>query len=90
MAKRKVEYIDKNGKPVEKVIYIDDNEELVEEVVNDVDGYEPITWGTIEDAAMNMAKLKDEKFKELVKSYIKLAYESGQPVNLLEDLLNEI
>lgn len=77
MVKRKVEYIDKN-------------EELVEEVVNDVDVYEPITWGTLEDVATKMAKLKDEKFKELVESHIKLAYESGQPANLLEDLLNKI
>ena len=41
-------------------------------------------------ACLDMADWKDEKFKELVREYIRLGYDSGQPVNLLEDLLNEI
>ena len=77
MAKKKVEPIDKN-------------EALVKEIVDDVAGYEEFTWGTIVDVAEKTAKLKDEKFKELVNDYIQLAYDSGQAANLLEDLLKEI
>ncbi len=41
-------------------------------------------------ACLDMADWKDERFRKLVKEYIRLGYDSGQPVNLLEDLLNEI
>lgn len=76
----------------EKAEYVDRNKELVKEIVRDViDPYEPrIDWWNVEDAAEKMAKLKDGKFRELVEGYIKLAYDSGQPANLLEDLLKDI
>jgi len=42
------------------------------------------------NSAMEMAEWKDRQFKEIVENYIKLAYDSGQEANLLEDLLQEL
>ena len=84
--------IDNNMGETLKVGYVDKNAELVKEIVKDViDPYEPrVEWWSVEEAAEKMAKMKDGKFKELVESYIQMAYDSGQPANLLEDLLKEI
>ena len=44
----------------------------------------------VDSGMVIIAEAKDQQFIELVKSYIQLAYDSGQPANLLEDLLKEI
>jgi len=46
--------------------------------------------GPLVDLLSEMAMWKDSEFRKLVKSHIKLAYDSGQRANLLEDLLKEI
>ena len=45
---------------------------------------------TARDAALEMAQWKNEQFKQIVKDYIDLAYNSGQEAHLLEDILKNL
>lgn len=70
------------------------NEEKVKKIVDSVFESGLNTNRTFYDMAYNsaleMAQWKDEQFKQIVKDYIDLAYNSGQEANLLEDILKEL
>lgn len=69
------------------------NEEIAEELFpyyEDMEDVELVQTVFKRSGAIEMGKWKDNRFREIVSDYIKLAYDSGQEANMLEDLLNEL